>query len=58
MKTDSESGAPPSSFSLWMEEEGRAFVKAQYPEATIAEVKRRCVQVWTGLKAGTKLIFM
>ena len=41
-----------------MEEEGRAFVLAHYPEASNNELKRRCKQVWEGLEAGTKLKYM
>ena len=43
---------------MWLEEEGRASVRAHYPGKTTAKVKRRWVQVWTGLAANTVLIFM
>ena len=43
---------------MWLEEEGRHFVKAHYPGETTAKAKKKWVQVWTGLAANTKLIFM
>ena len=58
MRADSDLAAPPSTFTLWIEEEGRAFVLAHYPEASDNEVKRRCKQVWEGLEADTKLMYM
>ena len=58
MRADSDLAAPPSTFTLWIEEEGRAFVLAHYPEASDNEVKRRCKQVWEGLEADTKLKYM
>eukprot|EP00092_Neocalanus_flemingeri_P027473 GFUD01029799.1.p1 GENE.GFUD01029799.1~~GFUD01029799.1.p1 ORF type:complete len:112 (+),score=37.36 GFUD01029799.1:3-338(+) len=54
VRAEGQPKRPMSAYFLWMNEEGRAMVKKQNPDAPITEVSKKCGEEWRGLGDAAK----
>ena len=53
-KSVTKTKRPLSSYMLWLQKEGRAAVKAKYPQATFGETGKQCGVMWRALSEETR----
>lgn len=53
-KTVTKANRSLSSYMLWLQKEGRAAVKAEFPKATFGETGKRCGEMWRALSSEVK----
>ena len=54
VRAEGQPKRPMSAYFLWMNEEGRAGVKAKNPDAPITVVSKKCGEEWRGLDDDSK----
>eukprot|EP00091_Calanus_sinicus_P005819 TRINITY_DN16333_c0_g1_i5.p2 TRINITY_DN16333_c0_g1~~TRINITY_DN16333_c0_g1_i5.p2 ORF type:complete len:107 (-),score=35.82 TRINITY_DN16333_c0_g1_i5:124-444(-) len=54
VKAEGQPKRPMSAYFLWMNEVGRASVKAKNPDASITEVSKKCGEEWRALDDASK----